>query len=362
MSYCLFMANLPTDFPPLRVVESAEVESESSAVLERLVQGRLVARRSELQQLQHRCSLAQQAHGHLVMMSGEPGIGKTRLALELIACAHKDGTAILRGGCYEHEATTPYLPFVEAIRDWVHRQTVEALRAQLGDTATELAKLAPELERKLGSLRPNPPLAPSEERLRLFDNVGRFLQALAVHRGLLLFIDDLHWADRGTLSLLHYILRHLRNDRVMVLSAYRDVELNHSHPLAGILVDWNREHLITRLALGRFSREDTTSMLVTLFGEDTISVEFADLGFRETEGNPFFVEEVVKALIEQGEIYRSGDRWSRREINELTIPQSVKEAVGRRLSRLSAACAEVLTMAAGLGKQFLFSELIAASI
>jgi tetratricopeptide (TPR) repeat protein len=295
------------------------------------------------------------------MLSGEPGIGKTRLALELIDRAHKDGAAILRGGCYEYEATTPYLPFVEAVRDWVNKQTVEALRAQLGDTATELAKLAPELESKLGSLKPNPPLAPNEERLRLFDSMARFLQTLAANRGLLLFIDDLHWTDRGTLSLLHYMLRHLRNDRVMVLSAYRDVELDRSHPLAGILVDWNREHLITRLTLGRFSREDTTSMLTTLFGDDTISAEFADLVFRETEGNPFFVEEVVKALIEQGGIYRSGDRWGRRDIYELSIPQSVKEAVGRRLSRLSAACAEVLTMAAGLGKQFLFSELIAAN-
>jgi len=357
----VIVPDLPTDFPPLRVVKSAEVESKSSAVFERLVQGRLVARRVELQQLQHRWSLARQAHGHLVMLSGEPGIGKTRLALELIACAHKDGAAILRGGCYEYEAATPYLPFIEAVRDWVNRQTVETLRTLLGDTATELVKLAPELESKLGALRPNPLLEPNEERLRLFDNMARFLQTLAVNRGLLLFIDDLHWADHGTLSLLHYMLRHLRDDRVMVLSAYRDVELDRSHPLVGMLVDWNREHLITRLALSRFSQEETTSMLTTLFGDDTIAEDFANLVYRETEGNPFFVEEVVKALIEQGEIYRSGNRWVRPEIHELTIPQSVKEAVGRRLSRLTAACAKVLTTAAGLGKQFLFSEMIAAS-
>jgi len=202
-------------------------------------------------------------------------------------------------------------------------------------------------------------LTPNEERLRLFDNIARFLQSLAANRGLLLFIDDLHWADRGTLSLLHYVLRHLRNDRALVLSAYRDVELNRSHPLAGILVDWNRERLITRLALHRFNSADTTSMLITLFGEDTVSADFSDLIFRETEGNPFFVEEVVKALIEQGDIYRSKDRWDRREINELMIPQSVKDAVGRRLSRLSEICEDVLTVAAGLGKQFFFNDLVA---
>lgn len=358
--YQVIAPDLPVEFPPLLVAESEASEAEGSAVLERLVQGRLVARSGELKQLKHQWNLAREAHGHLVMLSGEPGIGKTRLALELIAQAHKDGAAILRGGCYEYEAATPYLPFVEAIRGWVNRQSVKLLRTQLGDTATELAKLAPELESKLGELRPNPPLAPNEERLRLFDNIARFLQSLAANQGLLMFLDDLHWADRGTLSLLHYVLRHLRNDRVMVLSAYRDVELNRSHPLAGILVDWNREHLITRLVLHRFNRADTTSMLITLFGDDTVSADFADLVFRETEGNPFFVEEVVKALIEQGEIYRSGDRWSRREIHELTIPQSVKEAVGRRLSRLTETCGEVLTYAAGLGKQFFFNELIAA--
>lgn len=354
------VTELPAHFPPLRVVEAVGAESKSSAIFERLVQGRLVARHSELHQLQNQWSLARQGHGHLAMLSGEPGIGKTRLALELLSHANKDGATILRGGCYEYEAATPYLPFVEAVRDWVNKQSVETLQAQLGDTASELAKLAPEIDSKMGPMRPNPSLAPNEERLRLFDNMARFLQTLAAYHGLLLFLDDLHWADRGTLSLLHYTLRHLRNDPVLVLGAYRDVELDRSHPLAGILVDWNREHLITRLALGRLSREDTTAMLTTLFEDETVSIEFADLVYRETEGNPFFVEEVVKALIEQGKIYRSEDHWDRREIHELTIPQSVKEAVGRRLSRLNKACTEILTLAAGLGKQFRYSELIAA--
>ena len=123
----LIVPDLPAQFPPLRVVESDEIKSESSAVLDRLIQDRLVARRSELQKLQEHWSQARQAHGHLVMLSGEPGIGKTRLSLELIAHAHKDGAAILSGGCYEYEAATPYLPFVEAIRDWVNRQSVEKL-------------------------------------------------------------------------------------------------------------------------------------------------------------------------------------------------------------------------------------------
>ncbi len=173
-----------------------------------------------------------------MLLSGEPGVGKTRLAQDLVAHAQKNGATLLRGGCYEYEATTPYLPFVEAFREWTRRQGAEQLRAALGATAPEIAKFAPEIEAKLGTLTPNAPLSPSEERMRLFDNAARFLRALAAERGLLLFIDDVHWADQGTLSLLHYLLRHLRNDRVLFLVAYREIELDRAHPLASALW-WN---------------------------------------------------------------------------------------------------------------------------
>jgi tetratricopeptide (TPR) repeat protein len=261
----------------------------------------------------------------------------------------------------EYEATTPSLPFVEAIREWAHAQTVERLRAALGHTAPEIAKLAPEVESKLGTLTPNPPLSPGEERLRLFDNAARLLQALAAERGLLVFIDDVHWADQGTLSLLHYLLRHLRNERVLFLAAYREIELDRAHLLASALVEWNRERLGTRVALGRLSRSDTATFLATLFGVASVSDDLVDVLFRETEGNPFFIEEVVKSLIEQGQIYREDGGWGRKETHELTVPQSVKEAIGRRLNRLSEVAVDVLRTAAALGKNFVFRELAGAS-
>src|SRR4029453_3812730 len=141
------------------------------------------------------------ARGQLVMLAGEPGVGKTRLAQDLVAHAQQRGATILRGGCYEYEATTPYLPFVEAFREWTHRHGPEQLRRLLGATAPEIAKFAPEIELKLGVQAPNPPLPPREDRFRLFDNAARFLQSLAADRGLLVFIDDVHWADQSTLSL-----------------------------------------------------------------------------------------------------------------------------------------------------------------
>src|SRR6185436_17412734 len=159
-------------------------------------------------------------------------------------------------------------------------------------------KFAPEIESKLGSVTPNAALPPGEERMRLFDNTARFLQSLAAERGLLMFLDDVQWADQGTLSLLHYLLRRLRNERVLVLAAYREIELDRTHPLASALVEWNRERLATRIPLGRLSRADTSRLLATLFGVDSVSDEFAGALFAETEGNPFFVEEVIKSLIE----------------------------------------------------------------
>ncbi len=162
-------------------------------------------------------------------MVGEPGIGKTRLIQALITHAQRRGATILRGGCYEYEATTPYLPFVEGLRAHVHAYDADTLRAQFGPTAAELARLAPEIEVKLGVLAPSPS-PPGDERLRLFDNIVRFLRSLASDHGLLLVLDDLHWADRSTLVLLHYLLRHLRSDRLLVVVAYREVELDPDHP------------------------------------------------------------------------------------------------------------------------------------
>ena len=199
---------------------------------------------------------------------------------------------MLRGGCYEYEATTPYLPFVEAFREWTRRLSSAQLRAALGPTAPEIAKFAPEIEAKLGPLPANAALSPSEERMRLFDNAARFLASLAAERGLLIFIDDVHWADQGTLSLLHYLLRHLRNDRVLVLAAYREIELDRAHPLASALVEWNRERLATRSGARWLCRVPIRANWSPRCSAcKSVSEEFVSALYRETEGNPFFIEE-----------------------------------------------------------------------
>jgi eukaryotic-like serine/threonine-protein kinase len=338
---------------PLPTAETDDADD----LLEQLARGRMVGRRPELDQMKRMWRNVQQGKAHLALISGEPGIGKTRLANELTVFARLGGAVVLRGGCYEYEAATPYLPFIEALREWVRNQDDAELREHLSLLAAEISKLAPEIETRLGPLSPSQPLAPNEERLRLFDYVARFLHSLAREHGLLIFIDDIHWADQGTLTLLQYLLRHLHNERMLVLACYREVELDRTHPFAAALVDWNRDRLATRISLGRLSQEDVGSLLAALFGIQSASQEFTLAIFNETEGNPFFVEEVIKALIEQGQIYRLEGHWERQEIHQLAIPQSIKEAIGRRLDRQSAACTEMLHIGAVLGKRFSFTEL-----
>ncbi|MGH7740546.1 MAG: ATP-binding protein, partial [Candidatus Eiseniibacteriota bacterium] len=340
--------------------DAAPAGSGRLLVLDQLARGRLVGRRAELEALRGLWQRSRQGHGHLALVSGEPGVGKTRLANETIVYAQLNGATVMHGSSYEYEATTPYLPFLEAVRGWVRAQNVETLRSVLGDSADELARFAPEIESKLGPFPPALSLPPQEERLRLFDHVARFIRRLALGGGLLLFFDDLHWADHGSLALMHYLLRNLKDVPWLALATYREVELGRDHPLANALVEWNRERLATRVTLGRFGPTETSALLATMFGQATVSEDFAVAIHRETEGNPFFIEEVVKSLIEQGQIYRDGDEWQRHAVSDLAIPQSIKSAVGRRLERLTPECAEVLHVAAALGKTFAFAELSGA--
>ena len=342
--------------PPAQAAPAAP-----ASLLDRILSGQLIGRQAELKELQELWLRARQGHAHLVLVSGEPGIGKTRLAREVRERARFDGAVVLEGGCYELDAVAPYVPFVEALRKWVEAQSERALRDQLGAFAPELARLVPEIEARLGPLTPNPALPPDQERLRLFDNLARFFLSLASAHGLLIFIDDLHWADQGTLALLRYLLRRLQEARILILAPYREAELDRTHPLSAALVEWNRERLATRVALGRLSAEETGAMLAALLGEANTSPELGEAIHRETDGNPFFIEEVVKSLIERGEIFRVEGGWDRKGIAELTIPQSIKEAIGRRLDRLSEECEEVLHAAAALGKSFVFSELAASA-
>jgi tetratricopeptide (TPR) repeat protein len=346
------------------IVRDDDGEDEAAAtvaILDALSRGKMVGRIAELAEAKELWRRARDGRGHAVLISGEPGAGKTRLAREVTVQAAVDGAVVLTGGCYEFEATTPYLPFVEAFRRFMREEKDDAkLRELLGDNAPQIAKLASEVESRLGPFPARAELQPHEERLLFFDAVSQVFANLARPKGLLFYADDLHWADRGTLSLLGHLLRQLRDHRVLIVGAYRETELDRAHPLSKALVDWNRERFATRIALRRFEPAETSAQLGALLGE-SVSADFGEAVHRETEGNPFFVEEVLKALIEQGSVRRESGRWRRSELGELVIPQSVKEAIGNRLDRISPESNDVLRAAAVLGKTFTFGELMATA-
>jgi tetratricopeptide (TPR) repeat protein len=301
------------------------------------------------------------SQGQTLLISGEPGIGKSRLAHELITQAHVSGGQALLGASYA-EGGAPYAPFKQIIRDVLRSGWYRGLEDGLelpGSVLADLIALAPELTSRYPDVPANPPLDPRAEQRRLFEHLGIFFSVLCDRTPLLLVLEDAHWADGGSLFLLRYLARHTRGQRVMLVATYREVELDVARPLHEVLLDLERERLATGLKLLRLDRNATRDMLAVLFGEG-ITAEFSDGIYRVTEGNPFFIEEVCKALVESGEVYFHDGHWDRPSIEELGIPQSVRVAIQSRLRVLSSDTQETLRIAAILGRVFEFDTLVVA--
>jgi predicted ATPase len=200
------------------------------------------------------------------------------------------------------------------------------------------------------------PFRQDAQRL-LFRAITGLVEAMAGVAPLALLLDDLHWADGASLKLLLHLVRHSRSARVLLLGTYRDTELGREHPLTQALLDLGREGLAERMAVGRLPEEGTAALIASNLGEAEVSGEFAELVHRRTEGNPFFVKQVLRALVERGDLYREDDRWQRREIEGIEVPESIRSAIGQRIARLSREAQEVLGEASILGQSFRFDDL-----
>jgi tetratricopeptide (TPR) repeat protein len=357
LSTILNSALAPVEAPP-EVASAVEAQLAVPTLLEMMVRGRLVDREEELGTLKGSLESMLSGRGQVVLVGGEPGIGKTRLAQELLVYARLRGCVAVVGRCFEQEVTIPYLPIAEALRAMIRQITDDQLQTLVGAHAAEVVKLVPDLGLRIRDLQPSPPLEPDQERLRLFEHVTAFLAAAARIRPVVMLLDDLHWADAATLQLLRYIARNVRSDRVLLVGTYRDVELDRTHPLGNALREMNRERLYTRILLRRLTPAHVGEMIRAIFQtRQPVSGEFRDLIYKETEGNPFFVEEVLKHLVEVGALYIVEGRWERKEIQEIEVPQSVREVIGRRLERLSPEGVEALTVASVIGRNFDFDLL-----
>ena len=212
------------------------------------------------------------------------------------------------GECYA-EGNAPYAAFAQMIlnaADW------PADLPQL--VLADLISLAPGLRVRYPDVPLNPPLEPMAEQQRLYESAFTFFARLAERQPLLLLLEDMHWADGGTLALARSLTRRFYQTHtpVLLVLTFREGELTEHKGLNDLLTSWNRDRLANPLKLHRLDRQGTQEQLETLFAEE-VSADFADSVYRETEGNPFFIEELCKALIEGGQVYRENDRWQRRE-------------------------------------------------
>jgi len=342
------------------ILDREATPARELSVLERIERGRLVAREGELSEARAIWRKASAGEGGMLLVSGEPGIGKTRLVRELCTEVQVAGDRVLVGECYA-ESGAPYAPFAQILRRAFRDGAGDQLATALPDfVLADLLTLAPSLRLRFPDVPPNPSLDPKSEQQRLFENVVACCQALCARAPLLLVLEDAHWADSGSLALLRHLARRTRRQPLLIVATYREVELDQTRPFQEVLLDLNRERLATRLRLSRLGRGGTHDMLAALFAEE-IKPEFLDGIYTETEGNPFFVEEVCKALVESGQVYFVDGAWGRPDMEELEIPQSVRVAIQSRVGKMPPDCQEMLRLAAVLGREFAFETLLAAS-
>ena len=346
-------------------LRSPPLQAEVSP-LDQLARGRLVGREREFAAARKLWKQVIEGSGdeHVLLISGESGVGKTPLVREIRALAEVSGAKVLTAECY-HDGAAPYAPLAQIIRSALAPSAAgpQGLSDLLSSAVlADMIRLAPDLQIHYPLPPPGPSLDPQAEQQRLFESVVMLCSVLAVRTPLLLVVEDVQWADGGSLFLLRHLARRARNSRLKILMVltYRDVELDETHLLNHVLLDLNREHLAARLKLTRFDRQQTRQLLAVMLQED-VKPDFVDAIYRETEGNQFFIEEMCKALLEQRKLYREDGHWRWTNLDDLQLPQSVRMAIQSRVSKLPGPVQEALRLAAIFGREFEFEPLCHAS-
>jgi DNA-binding SARP family transcriptional activator/tetratricopeptide (TPR) repeat protein len=306
----------------------------------------LIGRLRELSELWSSDGSGHREPGRIVLLAGDPGIGKTRLLAETARRAHEDGAFVLAGRSPQ-EALVPYQPFVEALRHYVLNIPFAQLPTSAREYGSELARLVPELRRRVPELATKFEGEPETQRYRLFEAVVGLLGEISSTAPVLLILDDLQWADRPSLLLLRHLARSPQSERVFVLGAYRATEA-HTDGFADALQALRREQRVTQIRLAGLNERETAELVQTRAGRrPTRSLSRAL--HAETEGNPLFVEEIVRHLVDSGV---QTDRASARELERVGLPEGVKEVIARRLERLDSQSMGWLRTAAVIGRDF----------
>ena len=293
--------------------------------------------------------------GRVVILVGPLGVGKTRMATEISTLALDRGFLTLAGNCYDR-VDVPFIPVVEILDDALARSsTPDVFRRALGADAAEVARLVPQLRRVFPDIPPPSPTTPEQSRRVLFNAVATLLARTADAGPVLLLVEDLHWADEGTLALLSHIARSIRGLPVMLLGTLRDYQLDSAGPLAQTLDECTRLHLLERVNLRGLSPSSVSDLIRTLSGQEP-PASLVDAIYSRTDGNPFFVEELFKHIKEQGRLFdASGKFRASFKAEDLEVPPSARLVIRRRLARLNDATVKILGTAAVIGRSFTFA-------
>ena len=293
-----------------------------------------VGRRGELERLKSYFARTAEGHRQVVLLEGEPGIGKTRLALQFMAACEAEGAVALYGRC-DAETLVPYQPFVEALRRYAARTEPD----RLAPWSAELGRVIPELVRDGAAPAP----IEAAERYRLFDAASEVLTDIARAQPVVLVLDDLHWADTPTLLMMRQLARAAEDEPVLIVASYRDTE--RPDALADILAQLRREQYFEAIELRGLDEADTNE-LIGEFGADSLPEHVNRALFQETKGNPFFVEEMVRHLGTGRASDGNGAPWP------TELPEGIREVIGRRLATLSEQTHDVLAAASVIGREF----------
>ncbi len=336
-----------------------EVVYERSDPAEMLNRAPFVGRTGQLERLLARLENVANGRGSVVMLRGEPGVGKTRTLEEFAELAKQRGAVTIRGACYDGESQRPYRPFAEAILDYAHIEPTKFANA-IGKRAAIIKRIAPGLLDSIVDIPELVSLNKEEERFRLFDAVSRFFMEVSRNAPLVVVLDDLHWADPGTAAMLSHVTRHISNNSILLIGAYRDEEVDRRHPMAGTLASLNRAQNFESISLKGLDRAELAQLL-EMIGDQNAPESLVKALEDVTDGNPLFIREVLLHLLEEGKLFREAHGWvSELSVDELNIPEGVRQVITRRLLRLSEDTNELLKVGSAFNGAFSID--IAASV
>ena len=355
-------------------------------------EAKFVGREDEFKVLKFGLEQAQAGYGSILFILGEAGVGKTRLAEEFSKQKAPFDFKFLKGQCIYREGTDPYLPFIDMFKGYLstHPYQATAILSSFNSTAgvifdvfpTEKSRYSPNLGASESTKTSKSTDTISDKNIskvisteaggkpseiydfqllegkhRMFETVLRIIIEISKKKPLVLFLDDLHWADVASLHLLHYLARNIKNNPIFMIGSYRPEDLNYTkdgvHPLQEIITRLGTENLYNTIELRRLTHRDTKMIVIDLLGVDNIPDDFAELIDNETEGNPFFIKEVLRTLIEDGALsIKNGKLILNISPEEILIPTSIKELINLRVQRLDDECKDVLEYASVIGNQF----------